>query len=111
MGNIQGWGGPMPQSQIDSRKTMQQKMIQRMKALGIEPVLQAFYGMVPSSLKEKTKAHIIDQENWGAFKRPDILAPGDTAFTRIAGIYYSEMKKMYGKDIRFFAGDPFHEGG
>lgn len=111
MGNIQGWGGPMPQSQIESRKATQQKMMARMKALGIEPVLQAFYGMVPSTLKEKTKARIVPQGNWGAFVRPDILAPDDTAFNRIAGIYYQEMQKLYGKEVRFFAGDPFHEGG
>lgn len=111
MGNIQGWGGPMTQDQIDSRKELQQKMIKRMKDLGMEPVLQAFYGMVPSSLKTKTKAHIIDQGTWGAFTRPDILDPTDTGFARIAGIYYGEMQKLYGKDIRFFAGDPFHEGG
>ena len=111
MGNIQGWGGPMPQSQIDSRKTLVQKMIARMQSLGIEPVMPGFYGMVPSSLKNKTKAHIITQGNWGAFTRPDILDPTDTAFNRIAGIFYEETKKLYGKDIRFFSGDPFHEGG
>jgi alpha-N-acetylglucosaminidase len=111
MGNIQGWGGPMPQSQIDGRKILQQRMMGRMKELGIEPVLQGFYGMVPSSLKDKTKAPIIDQKTWGAFKRPDILIPGHPDFSRIAGIYYKELKKAYGKNIRFFAGDPFHEGG
>ena len=111
MGNIQSWGAPMPQSQIDGRKALQQKMIARMKALGITPVLQGFYGMVPSSLKEKTKARIIDQKTWGAFKRPDILVPNQPEFSKIAAIYYSELRKAYGKDIRFFAGDPFHEGG
>ncbi|SDD07885.1 alpha-N-acetylglucosaminidase [Pedobacter soli] len=111
MGNIQGWGGPMPQSQINSRKALQQKMIARMKALGISPVLQGFYGMVPASLKDKSKAEIIDQKTWGAFKRPDILVPGRDDFSRIAAIYYSEVRKAYGNDIRFFAGDPFHEGG
>jgi len=111
MGNIQGWGGPMPQSQIDGRKALQQKMMARMKELGIAPVLQGFYGMVPASLKEKSNAQIIDQKTWGAFKRPDILVPGRADFSRIAGIYYKELKKTYGKDIRFFAGDPFHEGG
>jgi alpha-N-acetylglucosaminidase len=111
MGNIQGWGGPMPQSEIDGRKALQQKMIARMKALGIAPVLQGFYGMVPSSLKDKGKAQIIDQKTWGAFKRPDILIPGRPEFAKIAGIYYRELQKAYGKDIRFFAGDPFHEGG
>ncbi|AOM76314.1 alpha-N-acetylglucosaminidase [Pedobacter steynii] len=111
MGNIQSWGGPMPQSQIDGRKMLQQKMMRRMKEFGIEPVLQGFYGMVPGSLKEKSKAKIIDQKTWGAFKRPDILVPGYPDFSRIAGIYYKELQKAYGKNIRFFAGDPFHEGG
>ncbi|WP_162842565.1 alpha-N-acetylglucosaminidase [Mucilaginibacter pineti] len=111
MGNIEGWGGPMPQSQIDNRKLIQQKMMARMNALGIEPVLQGFYGMVPSSLKNKIKAHIIDQGAWGAFKRPEILDPTDPEFSHIAGIYYKEMQKLYGNNIRYFAGDPFHEGG
>lgn len=111
MGNIQGWGGPMPQSQIDSRKVLVQKMINRMQSLGIEPVMPAFYGMVPSTLKNKTKARVITQGNWGAFTRPDILDPTDTGFKRIAGIFYEETKRLYGKQIRFFSGDPFHEGG
>jgi len=111
MGNIEGWGGPMPQSQIDSRKLMVQKMITRMKQLGIEPVMPGFYGMVPHNFNTKTKAHIITQGNWGAFIRPAILDPTDTAFTRIAGIFYEETKKLYGKDLHFFSGDPFHEGG
>lgn len=111
MGNIQGWGGPMPQTQIDSRKVLVQKMLARMQALGIEPVMPGFYGMVPSTLKNKISAHIIIQGEWGAFTRPDILDPTDTAFNRIAGIFYEETKKLYGSDIHFFSGDPFHEGG
>ena len=111
MGNVQAWGGPMPQSQIDSRKELQKKILQRMKELGIKPVLPGFYGMVPSSITEKIQAKIIDQGNWGAFKRPDILSPTDSAFAEIAGIYYEQVQELYGKDIEFFAGDPFHEGG
>lgn len=86
-------------------------MIARMRTLGIEPVMPAFYGMVPSDLKNKTKARIIPQGTWGAFTRPDILDPTDTAFARIGGIFYDVTKKMYGKELRFFSGDPFHEGG
>lgn len=111
MGNIQGWGGPMPQTEIDNRASLAKKMIARMKVLGISPVMPAFYGMVPSTLKNKTNAHIINQSKWGAFVRPDILDPTDTAFTRIAGIFYEETQRIYGKDIHFFSGDPFHEGG
>lgn len=111
MGNIEGWGGPMPQSQIDSRKKMVQKMLARMKSLGIEPLMPGFYGMVPSSLKNKSKAHIIAQGNWGAFVRPDILDPLDPEFDKVAAIFYEETRRLYGSDIRFFSGDPFHEGG
>jgi alpha-N-acetylglucosaminidase len=111
MGNLQGWGGPMPQAEIDSRVALVQKMIARMKLLGIAPVMPAFYGMVPSTLKNKTTAHIINQNKWGAFTRPDILDPTDTAFARIAGLFYEETQRIYGHDIHFFSGDPFHEGG
>ena len=111
MGNIQGWGGAMPQTQIDDRTKLVQKMIARMQSLGIEPVMPGFYGMMPSTFKTKTKAHIIAQGNWGAFVRPDILDPTDTAFNRVAGIFYEETQKLYGRNIHFFSGDPFHEGG
>jgi alpha-N-acetylglucosaminidase len=111
MGNIQGWGGPMPQTQIDGRVQMVQQMLARMKELGIEPVMPCFFGMVPSTLKDKSKAHVIVQGTWGAFTRPDILDPSDTLFSRLAGIFYEETKRLYGKDIHFFSGDPFHEGG
>ena len=111
MGNIQGWGGPMPATQIDGRKILVQKMLARMQTLGIEPVMPAFFGMVPSTLKDKLKAHIITQGSWGAFTRPDILDPTDTAFDRIGGLFYEETKKLYGRNLHYFSGDPFHEGG
>lgn len=111
MGNLEGWGGPMPQSQIDSRTEMVQQMLKRMKELGIEPLMPGFYGMVPSTLKNKSQARIIPQGGWWAFTRPDILDPSDPEFERIAGIFYEETKRLYGANIRFFSGDPFHEGG
>lgn len=111
MGNIEGWGGPMPQSQIDSRKVMVQQMIERMRSLGIEPVMPAFFGMVPHNFDKKIKAHIVNQGTWGAFIRPSILDPTDPEFNRVAGVFYEETKKLYGANIKFFSGDPFHEGG
>lgn len=111
MGNIQGWGGPMPQSQIDSRKELVQKMLARMGVLGIEPIMPGFFGMVPSTLKEKLRAAVFVQGSWGAFTRPDILDPADPAFDKVADLFYEETKKCYGGQIHYFSGDPFHEGG
>jgi len=112
MGNLEGWGGPVSQLLIDQQVLLQTKIIKRMKQIGIEPVMNGFYGMVPSSLKNKQSIKIIDQGTWaGGFKRPDFLLPEDPYFDKIANIYYAEMKKLYGEDLHFFAGDPFHEGG
>jgi alpha-N-acetylglucosaminidase len=111
MGNLEGLGGPMTPAMIARRSDMQRRIIARMRSLGIEPVLPGFYGMVPANLKDKLKAHIVDQGIWGSFHRPGILDPTDPAFGRVAGVYYEELGKLYGPDLRFFSGDPFHEGG
>jgi alpha-N-acetylglucosaminidase len=113
MGNLEGWGGPVTQRMIDRRTFLEQKILARMQELGIEPVLQGFYGMVPQALKKHFPgAAIRKQGKWaGGFDRPDFLLPGDSLFHKMAKVYYEEVKKLYGNDIHFFGGDPFHEGG
>lgn len=111
MGNLEGEGGPMPRSQVESRKALARDILARMKELAIEPVMPGFYGMVPGTLKNKLQAHILPQGKWCGFTRPDILDPTDKEFARIAGLYYAIVKKFYGNGIRYFSGDPFHEGG
>lgn len=112
MGNLESWGGPVTRQMIDQQTRLEKQILARMKGMGIAPVMQGFYGMIPVNLKEKMPLKVIEQGKWaGGFQRPDFLVPGDSNFTRIAGIYYEEMKKLYGNDIHFFAGDPFHEGG
>jgi len=112
MGNMESWGGPVTQNLINQQADLEKKIIARMKGLGIEPVMHGFYGMVPTTLKNKVKVDVISQGKWaGGFTRPDFLSTGDPAFKRIADIYYNEMKKLYGADLHYFGGDPFHEGG
>lgn len=112
MGNMDGWGGPLPQNWIDDHVDLQRKILARMKSYGMKPVMPAFYGMVPNSLKEKyPKADIRDQGLWaGGFKRPAFLAPTDPLFDKIASIFYEEQNKLFGT-FEYFSGDPFHEGG
>ncbi|QEC74028.1 alpha-N-acetylglucosaminidase [Arachidicoccus ginsenosidivorans] len=113
MGNLEGWGGPMSKAMIAGQANLAKKIIARMHTLGIQPAIQGFYGMVPTSLKEKwPAARVKVQGSWaGGFTRPDILLPQDSLFGQMAAIYYSELKKLYGSDIHYFAGDLFHEGG
>ncbi|RDX83754.1 Alpha-N-acetylglucosaminidase, partial [Mucuna pruriens] len=51
MGNLHGWGGPLPQSWFDQQLILQKKILARMYELGMTPVLPAFSGNVPAALK------------------------------------------------------------
>ena len=110
MGNMEQWGGHISDAVLENRVVLQQKILGRMRELGIEPVLQGFYGMVPTALKRHyPDAKIISTGNWNGFVRPDILVPGDPLFARMAGIWYEEQERLFGR-ARYFGGDPFHEG-
>ncbi|WP_316808946.1 alpha-N-acetylglucosaminidase [Pedobacter agri] len=117
MGNLEGWGGPNSIAFMQSQAALQKKVLTQMKELEIEPILQGFYGMVPHDLNKKVDAlkdaQIIDQGTWVAseFIRPAILVPTNDKFNVVADVYYDELKKLYGNDIKYFGGEPFHEGG
>ncbi len=53
MGNLDAWGGPLPQSWLQSHEVLQKKILERERSLGMTPILPAFTGHVPSSFKEK----------------------------------------------------------
>ena len=52
MGNVDGLGGPVPKSWLENHKLLQQKILQRERALGMTPILQGFTGHVPESIIE-----------------------------------------------------------
>ncbi|MGH7592027.1 MAG: alpha-N-acetylglucosaminidase TIM-barrel domain-containing protein, partial [Gemmatimonadales bacterium] len=52
MGNIDGLGGPLPDSWIDSHVTLERQILARERALGMTPVLQGFTGHVPESITQ-----------------------------------------------------------
>lgn len=111
MGNVEALFPP-PQSTIDARARLGRAIAARMRELGIEPVLQGFYGIVPHDFREKhAAARVIPQGNWvGGNARPALLDADDPLFAPLACAFYEEQKKIYG-ECRFFAADPFHEGG
>ncbi|MBR8535889.1 alpha-N-acetylglucosaminidase [Carboxylicivirga sediminis] len=111
LGNLESWGGPVSQEWIDKQSDLQKKIVSRMKELGMQPVFQGFYGMVPNSLKIKhPTAKIHNPGKWLNFNRPGFLLPDDPLFSEIAAIYYEEQRLLYGISD-YYQGDPFHEGG
>lgn len=111
MGNMEGMLPPT-QSIIDKRTKLGKEIVSRMRELGIQPVLQGYYGMLPYKFKEKhPNAKIVPQGGWaGGQRRPDMLNTGDPLFEPVAKAFYAEQKKLFG-DCFYFAADPFHEGG
>ena len=110
MSNMEGYGGPVPQSLVDRRVRLTQKIIARMRELGIEPMLPGYYGMVPSTMHQKfPQAKIISTGGWCDAKRPDMLYPTDPLYPKIADAFHREQAELYG-NIKFLSGDPFHEG-
>ena len=110
MNNLEGWGGPNPDSWYVQQEELQKKIVKRMREYGIEPVLPGYCGMVPHNAKEKLGLNVADPGLWCSYNRPAFLQPEDERFEEISTLYYKELTKLYGKS-KFYAIDPFHEGG
>lgn len=115
MGNLEGYGGPLSQRQIDREAALGKSLVAYMRNYGIEPILQGFIGLVPHDFGEyykKEKTKIIPQGKWcDGFTRPAVLDPTCEAFPKIAAVWYKNLEKVYGVKAKAFGGDLFHEGG
>src|SRR6185437_5825222 len=64
MGNLDGWGGPLPLSWMKSHFELEKKILTRERALGMTPVLPAFTGHVPSAFKKRFPFAKLKTTNW-----------------------------------------------
>ena len=68
MGNIRGWGGPLPPSWYKIPLDLQRKILTAMRNLGMAPVLPGFAGFVPDGLKRVyPQAKLSRVSRWGGF--------------------------------------------
>ena len=56
MGNIKGWGGPLPREWMSEQLELQKKILYRMQSFGMSPILPGFNGFIPESLLKYTVA-------------------------------------------------------
>ena len=110
MNNLEGWGGPLPDSWYTQQEQLQKKILNRMKEWGMHPVLPGYSGMVPSNAREKLRLNVADGGTWNGYTRPAFLQPTDERFHEIATLYYKELTNLYGR-ANYYSMDPFHEGG
>ncbi len=110
MNNLEGWGGPVSDSHIDAQARLQTVVLGYMRELGMEPVFAGYCGMLPHDAGSRLGVKVSDPGKWLGYTRPVFLMPTDTAFSRVAAIYYDELTRLYG-NARYYSADPFHEGG
>ncbi|MDR3627251.1 MAG: alpha-N-acetylglucosaminidase [Ignavibacteriaceae bacterium] len=112
MGNINKHGGPIPQSYIDKSAELQKKILNRMRELGMNPVVPAFSGYVPSSFKRiYPNADIITMKPWAGFPADNgtfMLSPLSKHFAEIGKKFIEEYSKEFGQSHLYLA-DAFNE--
>jgi len=113
MGNIQSEGPSLSAELVERRAALGRTIADRMRELGITPVVPGFYGVVPPGFSERNGEEYDVKETglWnGSFVRPDLLNPaqGDR-FQEVADAFYLAIEEVFG-EVTHFAADLFHEG-
>ncbi len=109
MGNLDGWGGPLPKNWKESHRDLQLKILKRERELGMKPVLPAFTGHVPASFKKFFPNAKLKQTNWGNdFGDTYILDANDPLFAEIGRKFLEMQLKIYGTD-HLYSADTFNE--
>lgn len=112
MANIDHWNGPLPKSWLDNQLALQKLIVKRERELNMKPVLPAFSGHVPATLKTQFPgAKITDLGTWGGFSKEyysHFLDPLDPLFKKIQTSFLEEQTKEFGTD-HIYGADPFNE--
>ncbi len=112
MANIDAWCGPLPEEWLEGQTALQQRIVERERALNMRPVLPAFAGHVPGALRELfPKADIQALGSWAGFDdqyRTYFLNSEDPLYSRIQRLFLEEQTRLFGTD-HIYGIDPFNE--
>ncbi|MEU0741307.1 alpha-N-acetylglucosaminidase [Streptomyces sp. NPDC006134] len=111
MQNMSGFGGPVSERLLKDRARLGRRIADRLRDLGMTPVLPGYYGTVPPEFTEKNPTGpVVPQGDWVGFERPDWLDPRSEMFPEVAASFYRHQRKMFG-DSTMYKMDLLHEGG
>ena len=110
MQNMEGYGGPLPKSWIDSHVTLGRKILARQRELGMTPIQQGFSGNVPALLQKKfPDAAMKQQPRWcNSFAGVMQLDPLDPLFAKLGSSFLANQRRLFGTS-HYYGCDPFHE--
>ncbi|KAL3869459.1 hypothetical protein ACJMK2_042140 [Sinanodonta woodiana] len=113
MGNMEGWGGPLPQTWIDVQLILQHQILTRMRSLGMIPVVPGFAGHVPKAISRLYPgSKYMVNDDWCGFPKQYcctyLLEFSDPLFQKIGTMFIQEMEAEFGLDHVYNA-DSFNE--
>ena len=109
MGNIEGYRAPLQPGWIEKKHALQLRILARMRALGMKPVLPAFAGYVPKAFAERhPTAKIYRMRAWEGFHETYWLDPSDPLFAKLAQRFIQIYTATYGAGDHYLA-DAFNE--
>jgi len=112
MGNLNKHDGPLPQGWIEENKELQKKILNRMRQLGMTPVVPAFSGFVPPTLgKHHPLAVVQKMAPWAGFSdsfQTYMLSPKSSLFVEIGKKFIEEYRREYG-ECHYYLSDSFNE--
>ncbi|GGA98691.1 alpha-N-acetylglucosaminidase [Puia dinghuensis] len=109
MGNLDGWGGPLPMHWMETHRDLQRRILQRERQLGMKPVLPAFTGHVPADFKAHFPTAKLRRTNWhNGFDDTWLLDPSDSLFAVIGKKFLETQTRLFGTD-HFYSSDTFNE--
>lgn len=109
--NMSGFDAPVSPRQYARRVALAQKIVARLRALGMAPVFPGYFGTVPDGFGAKHPgADVVPQGVWAGFQRPGWLDPRDPLYAKVAADFYRRQRALFG-DGTLYKMDLLHEGG
>jgi alpha-N-acetylglucosaminidase len=108
MGNLYGWGGPLPPAWHAHSVALQHRILRRMRGLGMIPVVPAFAGHVPKALLDLHPNATFDTLSWNGFNATFLLEPDDPLFHTVGVAFMREYAAEFGSD-HVYSCDTFNE--
>uniref|UniRef100_UPI00398F5DB5 alpha-N-acetylglucosaminidase n=1 Tax=Pristiophorus japonicus TaxID=55135 RepID=UPI00398F5DB5 len=113
MGNMHSWAGPLSNSWNKNQLNLQHQILRRMRSLGMSPILPAFAGFVPDTIRRLfPKENITRLGSWGhlncSYSCSYLLDFQSPLFQKIGQMFMLELIKEFGTN-HIYNADTFNE--